>query len=164
MSVDHCLRKINFFSRLFFVVTCSRKCTYSFAVQLIVFSLELKKTWTVLNSCFSSLEVLDLRTNSRTQLHSGCQINPGMNYVVCVTSKPIKVLLTCTNISNTLLSDTVSADFRKHFESSTDAWKAYYDEKEPHNATLPQPWDSKLTDFQKMIILRCLRPDKVIHL
>ena len=30
MSVDHCLRKINFFSRLFFVVTCSRKCTYSF--------------------------------------------------------------------------------------------------------------------------------------
>lgn len=84
-----------------------------------------------------------------------------MNYVVCVTSKPIKVPL----IYQTLYYlHTVSADFRKHFESSTDAWKAYYDEKEPHNATLPQPWDNKLTDFQKMIILRCLRPDKVIHL
>lgn len=86
-----------------------------------------------------------------------------MNYVVCVTSKPIKVLLTYTNLSKTLYYlYAVSADFRKHFESSIDAWKAYYDEKEPHNATLPQPWHNKLTDFQKMIILRCLRPDKVI--
>ena len=40
-------------------------------------------------------------------------------------------------------------------------WKDYYDDREPHKAPLPAPWNDKLTDFQKMIVLRCLRPDKV---
>ena len=50
---------------------------------------------------------------------------------------------------------------RKHFEEHVDEWKEYYDDKEPHKAQLPPPWDKKLTDFQKMVVLRCLRPDKV---
>ena len=52
-------------------------------------------------------------------------------------------------------------EFRKKFESSLDDWKLYYDEKEPHFAMLPQPWNDKLTEFQKMIVLRCIHPDKV---
>ena len=42
-----------------------------------------------------------------------------------------------------------------------DEWQNYYDEKEPHDAIFPHPWQDKLTEFQKMIVLRCLRPDKV---
>ena len=52
-------------------------------------------------------------------------------------------------------------DFRRKFEADTEGWKLYYDDREPHKAPLPTPWGEKLTDFQKMIVLRCLRPDKV---
>ena len=37
----------------------------------------------------------------------------------------------------------------------------YYNDLAPHEADLPAPWNSRLNDFQKMIVLRCLRPDKV---
>ena len=54
--------------------------------------------------------------------------------------------------------------FRASFEANTNDWRTYYDDKEPDKASLPAPWSDKLTDFQKMIILRCLRPDKVVPL
>ena len=51
--------------------------------------------------------------------------------------------------------------FRQKFKANVEEWKNYYDNREPHKAPLPAPWNDKLTDVQKMIILRCLRPDKV---
>jgi len=43
-----------------------------------------------------------------------------------------------------------------------EAWKKYYDSVEPQNEKLPGNWNDKLRSFQKMIVLRCLRPDKVV--
>uniref|UniRef100_A0A8C8RTF4 Uncharacterized protein n=1 Tax=Pelusios castaneus TaxID=367368 RepID=A0A8C8RTF4_9SAUR len=40
-------------------------------------------------------------------------------------------------------------------------WRKIYDSKEPHSVPLPKPWDKTLNALQKMIILRCLRSDKV---
>ena len=40
-------------------------------------------------------------------------------------------------------------------------WRKVYDLKEPQNAHLPSPWDRKLNEFQRMTVIRCLRPDKV---
>ena len=42
-----------------------------------------------------------------------------------------------------------------------EAWKQYYDSTEPQHEKLPASWDDKLGLFQKIIVLRCLRPDKV---
>lgn len=41
------------------------------------------------------------------------------------------------------------------------AWRAIFDHKEPHSVTFPPPYDN-LDVFARMLILRCLRPDKVV--
>ena len=53
--------------------------------------------------------------------------------------------------------------FRKSFQANIADWKRYYDAKEPQKIKLPEPWHSKLLDFQKMTVLRCIRPDKIVQ-
>ncbi|KAK5863728.1 hypothetical protein PBY51_000737 [Eleginops maclovinus] len=45
---------------------------------------------------------------------------------------------------------------------SPEEFKSIYDSKEPSNTPLPAPWCEKLNDLQKMIIVRSLRPDKIV--
>jgi dynein heavy chain len=51
---------------------------------------------------------------------------------------------------------------RQKFQLEANDWKRIYDSTEPHHEDLPSGWKDKLEMFQKMLILRCLRPDKVI--
>ncbi|XP_067686354.1 dynein axonemal heavy chain 7-like [Haliotis asinina] len=51
---------------------------------------------------------------------------------------------------------------RQKFVSYKDSWKLVYDSPEPHHVKFPGEWDEKLGSFQKMLVLRCLRSDKVI--
>lgn len=46
--------------------------------------------------------------------------------------------------------------------SHIDEFKNYYDSKTPHTEPLPGEWNEKLNQFQKLIVLRGLRPDKII--
>jgi dynein heavy chain len=51
-----------------------------------------------------------------------------------------------------------------HIANNTASWRVLYDAKTPQTLTdFPEPWQSKLTFFQRMIMLRVLRPDKVVH-
>lgn len=50
---------------------------------------------------------------------------------------------------------------REHFVKNINKWADFYNAKEPHNEPLPSPFDTDLNDFQKMIVLRVIRPDKV---
>jgi dynein heavy chain len=54
--------------------------------------------------------------------------------------------------------------FRESFSSNVAEWRKYYDSRTPHEVELVAPWQTNLNDFQRMIVLRCIRPDKVgIH-
>lgn len=50
---------------------------------------------------------------------------------------------------------------REHFCEHIEEWRGIYDSKEPHSVKFPEPMDKTLNELQKIIILRCLRPDKV---
>nr|8GLV_Kg Chain Kg, DHC_N2 domain-containing protein [Chlamydomonas reinhardtii] len=54
------------------------------------------------------------------------------------------------------------ADLAEHVAANTEAWKRIYDSLEPHTEQLPEPWHSRLDAFQRIIVLRTLRPDKLI--
>ncbi|ENN83120.1 hypothetical protein YQE_00519, partial [Dendroctonus ponderosae] len=42
-------------------------------------------------------------------------------------------------------------------------YKEIFDSAEPHREALPEPFNSTMDDFQKMIVLKSLRPDKVTN-
>jgi dynein heavy chain len=50
---------------------------------------------------------------------------------------------------------------QESFIATPSAWQAIYDAAEPHAARLPAHF-SALERFQRLLVLRCLRPDKVV--
>ncbi|XP_055994863.1 dynein axonemal heavy chain 3 [Sorex fumeus] len=48
-----------------------------------------------------------------------------------------------------------------HLEKHTDEWKLIYDSASPHEEILPGNWKF-IQGLEKIVILRCLRPDKVV--
>ena len=50
----------------------------------------------------------------------------------------------------------------KHLAENLDAWRPIYDSVTPESDPLPAPWESKLNSLQKLLVLRCLRPDKCV--
>ena len=53
--------------------------------------------------------------------------------------------------------------FVQCFADNLSVFEQYYNAIYPHKEQLPSPWNEKLTKFQKLIVLRSLRPDKMEH-
>eukprot|EP01116_Phalansterium_solitarium_P008654 TRINITY_DN225_c0_g1_i6.p1 TRINITY_DN225_c0_g1~~TRINITY_DN225_c0_g1_i6.p1 ORF type:complete len:4288 (+),score=2116.54 TRINITY_DN225_c0_g1_i6:207-13070(+) len=49
----------------------------------------------------------------------------------------------------------------RHIAGNLDAWKAYFDSPSPQTTPLPAEWNTQLKPLQRLLVLRCLRPDKV---
>lgn len=47
-------------------------------------------------------------------------------------------------------------------ESSLPDWEAWFRDSNPESADLPGEWESKCSDLQRMVLVRCLRPDRVL--
>jgi dynein heavy chain len=50
----------------------------------------------------------------------------------------------------------------KHLTENLVNWKSFFDAMEPHKLPIPGVFAQKLSLFQKLMVMRCLRPDKVI--
>lgn len=48
------------------------------------------------------------------------------------------------------------------FKDNLSEWREIYQSFEPHKVEMCAPWNTKLKDFQKLLIIRCVRPDKLI--
>lgn len=60
------------------------------------------------------------------------------------------------------LNDLASFDgFKGNFVNSLKQWQEVYDDMNPHNKALPGVWNAKLSQFQKLLVVRVLRPDKL---
>ncbi|KAG8124794.1 hypothetical protein E2320_020258, partial [Naja naja] len=53
----------------------------------------------------------------------------------------------------------VFRSIRKEFIRLKEGWKTVYDSLNPHHEEFPEEWQNKLEGFQRMLIIRCLRPD-----
>lgn len=52
-------------------------------------------------------------------------------------------------------------DLRKKFLGQKDQWKIVYDSVEPYKESFPGEWN-ELKDFQRLCVIRCIRPDKIV--
>ncbi len=50
----------------------------------------------------------------------------------------------------------------RYFMSNIDDFKKIFDSVTAHECTLPGEWDAKLNEFQKLIVLKAIRPDKCV--
>jgi dynein heavy chain len=50
----------------------------------------------------------------------------------------------------------------EHVTGNVDKWKAVFDSDSPHKERLPDQWGEALTRFQRILVLRTIRPDKVV--
>lgn len=53
------------------------------------------------------------------------------------------------------------AGFDKYFVENQEKFQPIFDSNEPENLPVPGEWNDKLDYFQKMIILKSIRPDKI---
>nr|XP_026694595.1 dynein heavy chain 3, axonemal isoform X2 [Ciona intestinalis] len=54
------------------------------------------------------------------------------------------------------------AGLMRHIRVNPLAWKVIYDSSAPHLEQFPEPWNEKLGLLEKLVVVRCFRPDKVV--
>ncbi|GLI65190.1 hypothetical protein VaNZ11_008652 [Volvox africanus] len=64
--------------------------------------------------------------------------------------------------ASSLAATSIWKDLADHVGENPAAWKRMYDSLEPHLEPLPEPWQSRLDPFQRILVLRTIRPDKLI--
>ena len=55
------------------------------------------------------------------------------------------------------------ANLAKEFQTHSEDFKKMFDSTSPHKEPLPGHWDDDLNEFQKMLVLKCIRADKITN-
>lgn len=78
---------------------------------------------------------------------------------------PLPALLTKLNYDIIYSAELMIPAFKeiiKSMEENEDAWTKWATSNEPHEEKLPLEWEDKLTDFQKLIVLKAFRSEKMM--
>jgi dynein heavy chain len=51
----------------------------------------------------------------------------------------------------------------EEFERFLEDYKMVFDSPDPHKQPLPEHWNEDLDEFQKMLVLKCVRADKITN-
>jgi dynein heavy chain len=60
-------------------------------------------------------------------------------------------------------STTAWAEILESFEADPQIWRAWFDLEQPEASDLPADFQDKINPFQRLLIIRCLRPDRVYN-
>ncbi|KAM8995091.1 LOW QUALITY PROTEIN: dynein axonemal heavy chain 12 [Ara ararauna] len=79
------------------------------------------------------------------------------------TRTTLCALVTTDVHARDVIRDTIeSGNYLSHVSENVGEWQKICDSKEPQSFPLPEPLNNTLSELQKIIILRCLRPDKIV--
>ncbi|TPX59753.1 hypothetical protein SpCBS45565_g07659 [Spizellomyces sp. 'palustris'] len=77
--------------------------------------------------------------------------NPAPDWLAGNTWAQIQSLSTLPNFSN----------FEQDFAEFIESFRMIFDSSQPHKEPLPGRWNNALSAFQKLLVLRCIRPDRI---
>jgi len=66
-------------------------------------------------------------------------------------------------LQNLFSSQPKFSKFASDFQNHITGFKRIFDSAEPHRESLPGSWNDDLDDFQKILVLRCMRADMVSY-
>jgi dynein heavy chain, axonemal len=52
---------------------------------------------------------------------------------------------------------------KQSLEEKETEWKDWCDSPEPETTLMPAPYDEKLDDFKSLLVLKIIRPDRVVN-
>lgn len=64
---------------------------------------------------------------------------------------------------NKAAATSIYATLAADLEDNLDEWKLWYDLEKPEQTSFPCGWSDKLDHFQRLLVLRCFRPDRVYN-
>ena len=58
-------------------------------------------------------------------------------------------------------TDPIFANLVSDIENNEEVWAAWYDHAAPESIATPLGYDDRLDSLEKMLMLRCFRPDRI---
>ena len=96
-----------------------------------------------------------LRGSNATGAKQGIHLNPAPKLIPDAAWQSVCALEEVSKDTFSGLTDSIVTNFK--------SWKPFLEMNEPHNSPLPDDWDKKLEQFQRLLLIKCLREEKFVY-
>lgn len=126
-------------------------CRSIFEKDKLLFSFILATKILLSSNQIGDKEFIYLLTGGTSNKTTTAQQNPDPSWITD------KVWIDVCNLNQLKIFET----FLTSFCSKLGEWRKIYEFTDPHLMRMPDPWETKVSKFEKLIILRAIRPDKL---